>query len=281
MRSRVLPHVAALTFASLLAACGSRTGLREAPYQPALPYDASADAPPACDASVPHAYAADSAGTLYRYDPLTGQATRLGTASCGMSGGIWTMTATRQHAFLVDDANWSLYQVDLATMRCSRTAFSIGALGVQAAFGVAAADTGAGERVYVYGLPGGSGTPALFACDTSSFQCTSIGALHPAPAGAFPVNLTWNEQTGHLFAFAPQLTGANVFELDPRDATVLSSSSTGVTTNSTWATIAYGSNLLLWVGSDVVGYDLAARARTTTHGGAPPAVGASGFLDCP
>src|SRR5438105_3357952 len=103
-----------LTLAALAAACGARTGLDDHS-------DAHTDAAPACDASVAHAYAADSAGTIYRYDPHTGQATSLGSAHCAMSGGAWTMTATRQHAYLVDDLDWSLFEVDLATMRCTRT----------------------------------------------------------------------------------------------------------------------------------------------------------------
>jgi hypothetical protein len=198
-----------------------------------------------------------------------------------MAGGAWTMTATRQHAYLVDDLDWSIYQVDLATMRCARTAFSADAISLQDEFGVAAAGAGADERVYFYGLPRGGTTPAVFRCDAVRFQCTAVSPLHPAPAAnAFPVNLTFNERTGHLFAFAPQLPGANVFEIDADTAEVVRAHATGVTTSSTWATIAYGAELLLWVGTDVVSYDLAAGTRTGMQMGAPPAVGASGFVDC-
>jgi hypothetical protein len=186
------------------------------------------------------------------------------------------MTATRDHAFIVY-TDWTVYEVSLGTLACSRTPFDPSALALEGQFGVAAVGAAGGERLFVYGeTPKGI---VLGACDTTTFALSPVGFVSPAPpAAAFPVNLTADE-AGHLFAYAPA-PPSWVLELDAAAAGVVRSAPTQVATSSTWATIAYENRLFLWADTRLVGYDLAAQQVVSKRDVGFAAVGASAVLLC-
>jgi hypothetical protein len=274
---------------SLLGGCGARTqpgGLSSTGLPPdasagddaRVPADASPDTPAGCpDGGSEVVVALDSAGGLYRYYPATGSSISLGTPACDDSNVQWTLTATAAHAYIAY-TDGSLYVVDLATMVCTPTAFQPGQLGLDFDFGIAAVGSGASEQLYYYGVPTSGESPILAVSDTQSFVLEEVGAISPAPpaSGGFPVNLT-ADGAGHLYAFSPV---GLVQEIDATSAAVLQAVDTGVTSGSTWATIAYGSRLFLWVDTEVVGYDLATRSRTSELDAGLSAVGASAVSGC-
>jgi hypothetical protein len=259
-----------------LIGCGARTALE-------IPLTTSGDASPEASGPCPtgempaeQAYVLDNLGTIYRYDPHTARAERLGTPDCGNSNVQWTMTATPDIAYIVY-TDWTLYAVDLATLACSKTSFDPGQLGDNGEFGVAAVGSGPSTRLFVYGLPTGGGAPVLAVADVGSFALTSVGSIHPAPPpSSFPVNLT-ADTAGRLYAYSP---GGLVQRIDPASGAVLQSRQSDVVTMSTWATIAYTPALYLWADSRVVGYDLSSGAHTSENDAGILAVGASSFVAC-
>lgn len=286
MRPRLHPRFAAAPLLLLLHACGSRTGLDLAPSLAAGDASPASDASPVLDAGgrcadggpLELAYALDDVGTIQRFDPQTAQTHPLGAPQCGNGNVQWTMTATSDTAYIVY-TDWTLYRVDLATMTCTPTPFQASQLGLAGEFGVAVTGSGSSQRLYVYGLQAGHTGPVLAVADTSSFSMTLVGAVVPTPPqAAFPVNLTADPLSGTLYAFSPQ---GWVQKIDPATGKVLDAADSGVTTSSTWATIAFGPQLLLWVGPRVDGYDLATRTVTSDRDAGVFAVGASAVVACP
>ena len=288
--------------AAALLACGSRTdpgALRPASgADAAAPVDAGAvfdgapvfDAPfpvdaftppdsgNGCDASTPDiSYVFDAVGALYRYDPVAAKVTKLGTPDCGNGNVAWTMTASRENAYIVY-TDWTLYAVDLTTLACSPTAFRAGQLGIGDQFGVAVSGTGGVERLFVYGEPNVGGNPILAVSDLSSFVLTKVGDILPVPpSSSFPVNLT-ADSMGHLYAFSP---GGLLQQIDEATGVVLQSVQTGVTTMSTWASLTYGPEVYLFVDSRADGYDLPTRTRLSDQDIGVFPIGAGSILTCP
>ncbi|HEY6460648.1 MAG TPA: hypothetical protein VIY73_10875, partial [Polyangiaceae bacterium] len=174
--------------------------------------------------------------------------------------------------------DWTIYVVDLATLVCTPTPFQAGQLGLDDDFGVAAVPGPSGDRIFYYGTPSDVGGPILAVSDTSTFELTEIGAVLPAPPseGRFPVNLT-SDGSGHLYAYSPL---GLVQEIDAATGEVLQSVDTGVTSSTTWATIAYGATLYLWADTEVVGYDLGSRRRTSELEAGVAAIGANAVAVC-
>jgi hypothetical protein len=200
----------------------------------------------------------------------------LGTPSCGDANVQWTMTATRDTAYIVY-TDGTIYAVDLATLACSRTSFDPNQLGIGAEFGVAAVGSGPSTRLFVYGLPAEGNVPVLALASGSSFALTLVGSIHPAPSvSSFPVNLT-ADTAGQLYAYSP---GGLVQKVDPASGAVVQSRQTDVVTMSTWATIAYSPELYLWADARVVGYDLSTGAHTSDTDAGIFAIGASSFVVC-
>jgi hypothetical protein len=274
-----------------LAACGSRTGLdlSSLPADAALPSDALApddgaspvdgfvlvDAPPGCSRPVETAYLLDESGVLYRYDPKTARTTLLGAPSCGNSNVAWTMTASRENAYIVY-TDWTLYAVDLRTLVCSPTAFRSGQLGLDVDFGVAVSGSGAAERMFVYGVPSEGNHPILAVSDLSAFVLTKVGDILHEPSVAGYINLT-ADAVGNLYAFSPL---GLLLQIDSTTGAVLQSLDTRVTSSTTWAQATYGSEDFLIVGSRAVGYDLASRKRTSSHDIGISPVGGGSVLTC-
>jgi hypothetical protein len=218
----------------------------------------------------------DGSGVLYRYDASTGQATPLGTPQCSDGNVQWTMTASRDTAYILY-TDGPLYAVDLATLACTLTPFQPGQVGLDFDFGIAVTGSAGAERLYVYGLPQGGTNPILAVSDLTSFVLTKVGEILPAPPpSTYPVNLT-ADGAGHLYAFSPD---GFLQQIDPATGAVLQSAPTGVTTMGTWATLAYGNDLHLWVGSEVVGYDLATRMQTSGTDAGVFAIGGSSVSAC-
>jgi len=267
--------------------CGARTDLGGR-GSPSLDGGASIDGA-ASDARVdslgpcadggtpPTVYALDGNGVLYTYDPTTGHSTALGAPDCGNSNIAWTVTASVDHAFIVY-TDWTLDVVSLPSLSCSSTPFVPGQLGLDFEFGVAAVGSGASERLYFYGVPTGGAAPILAVADTQSYVLQKVGDVLPVPGpDSSLVNLTASSD-GMLYAFSPL---GLVEQIDPSTAAVVRAVDTGVTTDGTWATIAYGSKLFLWVDSDVVGYDLASQSRVSDNDAGIGAIGASAVGRCP
>jgi hypothetical protein len=199
----------------------------------------------------------------------------LGTPSCDDFTVQWTMTATPDTAFIVYGGG-DIDSVDLATLACARV-FNPGQAGIGSDYGLAAVGNGPSAKLFVYGIPGGSSGPTLAVIDVSSFSMTLVGGIDPAPPpSSFPVNLT-ADTTGQLFAYSP---GGFVQKIDPTRGNVVQSRQTDVVTGSTWATIAYSTELYLWADSRVVGYDLATGAHTSDRDVGIFAIGASSFVAC-
>lgn len=301
MRAVVLPIAVA---ALLLAGCGARTEPDDLSTAPSGPSDASGpsgdDSPVTGFDAGPDAvagcgggdggrfevvYALDNVGGLHRYDPYSGQSVALGTPQCADDSVQWTFTASPDHGY-IEYTDGTTYQVSLDTLACTLTPLDPAAVGLDYDFGIAAVGSGAAERLFVYGVPlGGQGGPAtgpiLAVADTTSFALKKVGDVLPPPAGGgYSVNLT-ADGVGHLYAFAPGGPLATVQEIDSSSAAVVQSVDTGVTTEGTWATIAFGDSLYLWVGAEVVGYDLQTQSRTGEVDAGVSAVGASAVGGCP
>ncbi len=241
--------------------------------------DASVDSGPLAEAgpcgSGP-SYVLDGSGVLYRYDVTTGHATPLGTPDCGNSNVQWTMTATRDRAYIAY-TDGTLYVVDLATLVCTQTPFRPGQLGLDTDFGIAVSGIAGAEQLFVYGWPESATSPILAVSDLTTFVLTKVGDVLPAPSPSmYPVNLT-ADPMGNLYAFSP---GGLVQQIDPSSGAVRQSVQTGITSMGTWATLATSRGLYLWVQSEVDGYDLATRAQTSERDAGVLAIGGSSVGGC-
>jgi hypothetical protein len=274
---------------SLLACgCGGRTGLDlSGAFPDTGPFDGSSipdtaspiEAGSACDDGGPPeiSYLLDSSGTLYRYDTQTQFTLPLGIPNCGDDNVQWTMTASRENAYIVY-TDWTLYAVSLSTLACSPTPFPASPIDIGSEFGVAVADIGGVEKLYVYAEDSEGNGPFLAVTDLASFQLTKIGdVLPPPPADTFPVNLT-ADTMGHLYAFSP---GGFVQKIDATTGSVLHSVQTNVTTSGTWASLTYGPELFLFVDSDVDGYDLMTQMQTSSFDAGIAPVGGNSVAACP
>jgi hypothetical protein len=288
------PSSVSAAFLACLSACGSRTE---------LPVSASGDGGttkipeggPLLDAASPFgdarpeaamgctrpptevAYLLDGEGALYRYDPVKGKATLLGTPSCGDENIAWTMTASGTTAFILYTGDWNLYAVDIATLACTLTPFQNGQLGLDAEYGFAAVGDPVPTQLYFYGIPDGQDQTILAVSDTTSFVLSPVGPITPQPPSGLVVNLT-ADKLGNLYAYAP--TGY-LQRIDPVTAAALQVVQTDVLTEGTWGTLAYGTELILLAETDAVVYDLAAMARQSTRDIHVAHIGAGASLVCP
>lgn len=273
-----------------LVACGSRTdidlvrgassGPRGAPDGSAFPVDAgNTDATTRCGDGGPSAvaYVLDDVGNLYQYFPSTGQEVLLGTPNCGDSSIQWTMTAGRDHAYIVY-TDWTMYSVDLTTLVCSPTPFVAGQLGLDDDFGVALTGSGSSERIYYYGIPSGSSTAILAVSDTVSFTLSMIGTVDPMMPNAtlFGVNITSDNQ-GHLFAYAPE---GYLLEIDPATAAVLLAVEAPVS-NAPYATLAFEGSVYLFSSQVVSRYEPPLPNPISSLTVDAGAVGAGSYVICP
>jgi len=283
--------IAVCATAVALCGCGSRTELLVPNPADRRPVEADASSP--TDASegdvggrcgdggpLEVAYVLDSSGNIYRYHPETGQEVMLGTPNCGDSNVQWTMTAGRDHAYIVY-TDWTIYSVDLATLECSPTPFVSGQLGLDFEFGVAVVGSGASEQLYYYGVPSGASTAILAVSDTVSFSLTPVGSVDPMIPGGplFPVNLT-ADGSGHLFAYAPEPTGY-LMEIDAADGAVLLAVDESLPSGPPYATLSYEGSVYLFADEQVTQFEPPAPGAFSSRTIDAGAVGAGSYVVCP
>jgi hypothetical protein len=229
---------------------------------------------------LPVAYVLDAVGNLYRYYPDSGDEVLLGTPSCGDSSVPWTMTAGRDHAYIVY-TDWTIFRVDLGTLDCSPTAFVAGQLGLEDEFGVALTGSGASERLYYYGVPAGSSTAILAASDTESFALSMIGTVDPGSPNdpLFPVNLAADNE-GHLFAYAPEPEG-DLIEIDPASGAVSLTVDEALPSGPPYATLAYRGSVYLFADTVVEQFEPPAPGAFSTRTIGAGAIGAGSYSVCP
>lgn len=288
---RVAAIVLTCTLSTALLACGSRTGIDvpsasggNPPGRDASPSIDSGpiDASTRCGDGGPRevAYVLDASGNLYIYDPSTGAEVLLGTPTCGDSAIAWTMTACRDHAYIVY-TDWSIYSVDLATLACTPTAFAAGQLGLEAEFGVALTGSGASEQLYYYGVPTGSNTAILAVSDTVSFALSMIGPVDPMSPNdpLFPVNLT-ADNAGHLFAYAPEPEG-DLVEIDATSGAVLLLVDESLPSGPPYATLSYEGSVYLFSDNLVTQFEPPRPGAFSTRMIEAGAIGAGSYVVCP
>jgi len=149
-------------------------------------------------------------GSLYTFDPAALGFTRLGRVDCGTSQTPASMAVSRDGVAYVRYGDNSLYAVDLATLGCSRTAYSdrttrFGDFGM--GYATDSAETWR-DRLYI------ASADTLAVLDTASYALTSVGALSSQS------ELTGNAD-GELWAFLPLETPARLVQLDKDDARTL------------------------------------------------------------
>jgi hypothetical protein len=241
------------------------------------PPDAGVDAAHKCNDGglLEVSYLFDDSGILYRLDPPTGKIETLGTVGCA-DANPWTMTVGRNNAYIVYD-DWTIWAVDLATLACSQTLFQPGQLGLEAEFGVAAVESGAGEEIFVYGVPAGGSNPILAVGDTTSFALSLVGEVLPVPdPSSFPTNLTADAK-GHVYAYSPD---GLLQQIDEGTAAVVSSMNTAFMSQSTWASLTYGTSIFLFADDEVQGLDIATGTPTASYILDVSPIGAGSVLIC-
>lgn len=149
-------------------------------------------------------------GALYLFDPPTMSFTRLARLSCQNSGTPGSMSVSRDgHAFVRYDDD-SVYDVDLTTFSCTKTAYSDRQSGF-GSFGMGyATDTSNTWKDQLY-IANGSKLAVL---DTSTWSVSNLGSM-PSQS-----ELTGNAD-GELWAILPLEHPAKLVELDKSNAHTL------------------------------------------------------------
>lgn len=171
--------------------------VEEAPATPPAP-------PDDCDVTSELIYLLDQdASTLYLFDPSSFGVQRLGEIDCSMWGEPESMAIARAGYALVRYSDDEVYEVDLATLRCSSTGYRPGRTGF-GSFGMGFATDAAGvwmEQLYV------ANDHDLATLDTSTWRMTTFGRL-PSQA-----ELT-GTSAGELWAFLPLERPAELRQVD-------------------------------------------------------------------
>jgi hypothetical protein len=192
MKRRAEPFGAAFLIAACgaLAGCGARTGLDD----PSTSQGAGGAAG-GCDREALTAYVLSLSGELFTFDPSTITIRYLGLPSCPTNESPWTLSVSRTGVAYILYEDWGIYQVDLSTLACERTAYVPFQLGFSGEEAIAVSRDTGDERFYVYGMaPSG---PLLAVTDFTSFVLSPVGPVTPPPT-AYPLDMQGNAQ-GKLF----------------------------------------------------------------------------------
>jgi hypothetical protein len=166
--------------------------------------DAIADATPDVDLMLcpqgapPKAYLIDGDGLISAFAPRTLTMTPIGTPRCGATGGVWTLSVSREGIAYVVFEDWNIYAVDLASLRCTRTPFVFGQLGIGSDYGIAVSRDPSAEHLYLLGSRQAPPSPRLGVSDLTSF------VLSPVPYAGTIVGAAFDIQAdiyGHLFIY--------------------------------------------------------------------------------
>lgn len=176
--------------------------------------DTGDDPPPADDCAETDALVyviSRDDGTLYTFDPAALSFTSLGRVNCGTSQTPGSMSVSRDGVAYVRYADNSLYGLDLATMTCSRTAYSdrSGFDSFGMGYSTDSADTWR-EQLFV------ANADTLGTLDTSTGVITTVGRMSSQS------ELT-GDADGELWAMLPLESPAEIVQLDKSTGSTLSS----------------------------------------------------------
>jgi hypothetical protein len=270
---------ASIVIASLVSACGARTGLEVPPPEPvdaADAHDANDTMPPRSDAK--HDADADveaeadvvidvvdrcaDAGTTYIYvfteanhlvyfDPAVGAfGPIIGTLDCPLidsSSTPFSMAVDRSGLAYVLYQDGELFKVSTKDARCRATSFAATDPDFTTfGMGFTANKTDPGETLYVLGYAPGSKTATLGTIDTTTFDLTHVGSVEPALAADGELTGT---SDGRLFSYAvtpTDMTTAQFLELDPTNAKTIDRKTLPVPPGSAWAFGFWGGDFYLF-----------------------------------
>src|SRR5205814_4202867 len=108
----------------------------------------------------------------------------LGVVSCGTSAAPWTLSVSTDKAYMLYD-DWSLYEVDLGSLACKKTAYQPGQVGFTGREGITVGAGNAADRFYVYGQ---RSVPSLALSDLSTYRLFAVGDITPT-TDAFPADI--------------------------------------------------------------------------------------------
>lgn len=169
--------------------------------------------PEGCDEKLRFIYVIDKTKQLHRFDPVSGEFTRIGEVDCGEFSDTTpsSMAMSTLGFALVNYSDNSLQAVDIDDAGCSESAWVPGTGGFER-FGMGyVADTRGGtETLYI------SNADTLATLNTDTWRVTAIGDL-PSQS---ELSGTGN---GELWGFFPLESPPQLLQLDRTDASVLTS----------------------------------------------------------
>jgi len=225
------------------------------------------------EGGLPNAYLFDDSSNLYTFDPATGETRLLGQVTCGSPDTIgtpWTLSVSRENdAYLVYEAPWGVFKVDLTTLACTPTPTIVGQLDLNGLFSIAVSRSAGAEKLFIYGEPGAvgpdemaPGTPPILAqSDLTSFVLTEVGPVLPVPPSGptgtegYPLDMQ-GDPLGNLFGFSA--TGL-LLEIDSATGAVTGQEQTGLDSDVAWAVMSYENDLYLFSDGTVSRYDIATK----------------------
>ncbi len=280
-----------------VAACGARTGLRDAPVgvdagPDPVPIDAGPDTadvaeePDAVDpfpdvavvnceeAGISYIYVISAGDELLRFSPPDLSFTSIGTIECPSASGAtpFSMAVDRQGVAYVVFSDGELFRVSTLTASCKATGFVAGQSGFPPTFGMgfSANVSDPGETLFVSGTTSDdAGTiSTLASIDTTTFNLTVV-AQYSQDIGNPELTGTAD---GRLFGFGPGLPDSHVAEIEKSTAKVTSDVHLQLdqSMNSSWAFAFWGGDFYFFTLDD----SGATVVHRYTPGGttAPPAV---------
>jgi hypothetical protein len=202
------------------------------------------------------AYLFSGSNQLYTFDPTTLATHLLGTPGCPTSQTPWTLTASSTGTVYLLYEDWNIYEVDPATLACSKTPYEPGQLtiGPDDTFTVAPND--GGESLYVLGLPS-SGKALLAVTDLVGFVLSDVGTLMPQPE-EFPLDIR-SDPSGRIFGLGSMGT---FVEIDRTTASIVSQVTTSFGGGGSWALLTYNDGIYFFEGGAVSQYDRATGTLT-------------------
>jgi hypothetical protein len=203
------------------------------------------------------AYLVTQTAQLYTFDPASLATKLLGGLACPAATGVpWTMTiATSGRAYVMYE-DWQIYEVDLSTLACTRSAYVPGQLGLMADVGITVAPGAGSESLYYVGPPSGAASLILAVSDLTTFALAEVGPIVPTPAEI--VLDIRADAFGRIFGLGEYGT---LVQIDRTTGKVVAEDATGFNATN-WALLAYGTELYFFSGSDVSRYDLGTKQLT-------------------
>jgi hypothetical protein len=233
---------------------------RDASHADVLPIiDASprADAAVCPDGGPTVAYLVSQSAQLYTFDPATLSTGLVGQLACPASGaGPWTLTVSSTGRGYLMYTDWNVYEVDLSTLACVRSAYAPGQLGLVSDVGITIAPDAGHESLYYVGPPSGASSLLLAVSDLSTFTLAEVGPVVPTPSElALDIRA---DAFGRIFGLGNQGT---LVQIDRATGAVVAEDATSFRA-SNWALLTYQTELYFFSGSDVSRYDLGTKQLT-------------------